>query len=337
MADARRAEVSSGRSERCNGRVDAEWIAKEFALGTVVAYEPIARGAMGQVHRLATAGGTFAVKEHFGAEPQDLHAEFSAAFAGRCRAQGVEAPEQVRSVAGQLVVTDDTGRCFQVSRWVPGTAVDAHDIESAVWLGDQLGRIHRLRQAPEWAAQLDPFYARCDTDWTHLVDDAGRAGAEFAEALQRVAPRFRELRDWANSAPIGELLISHNDVTLANVLRDGSCRFLVDWDNVGPQDPSRELGVLLFSWRDEPEQVGHIAAAYRAAGGPPFVGDQGLFASAITIWLNFTTVLVRQALSPRESQHHAFALARLALLLVELPSVDALGDIAEQAERRCRV
>ena len=43
----------------------ARWVADRFALGTVCSMEWVARGATGEVHRLVTDTGPYAVKRAF--------------------------------------------------------------------------------------------------------------------------------------------------------------------------------------------------------------------------------------------------------------------------------
>ena len=313
--------------------MDPAFVCATYALGRPVSVRRVARGAMGEVHLLTTTAGRFAVKEHF--EPTAArHAEFAAGFADRCRRSGVRCPEQLRTPAGDLLVLDDAGAGLQVSQWVEGCPAPADDLDAAVWLGAQVGRIHALREAPDWPAQLDAFYARCDTDWSGLARCATVEGAPFAADLARLADSFAALAEWSRHAPTGALLISHNDATLANVVQQRSVRWLLDWDNVGPQDPIRELGVLLFSWRARPEAMAAMAAAYRIAGGVEIPWKGEMFASAVTIWLNFTTVLVRRALDREAPQHHRFAHQRLRHLLVDLPHPRDLDGLARRAELR---
>ena len=70
----------------------ARWVADRFALGTVCSMEWVARGATGEVHRLVTDTGPYAVKRAFWREDPDGVVESEPArgqFVERCRAEGV--------------------------------------------------------------------------------------------------------------------------------------------------------------------------------------------------------------------------------------------------------
>ena len=70
----------------------ARWVADRFALGTVCSMEWVARGATGEVHRLVTDTGPYAVKRAFWREDPDgvveSRARAEVSFVERCRAEG---------------------------------------------------------------------------------------------------------------------------------------------------------------------------------------------------------------------------------------------------------
>nr|WP_279672241.1 phosphotransferase [Flexivirga meconopsidis] len=188
----------------------------------------------------------------------------------------------------------------------------------------QTGRIHALAQIPEWDARLDPFYATCSVDWPALADRASATDAVWATELHRRTQDFAELAAWSSAAPVGALIVSHNDLTVGNVLDTGSGRVLIDWDNVGPQDPARELGVQLFDRLEHIELTVNLLAGYRAAGGVEIDWKADLFASAVNIRLNLLAELVHWLLDPAAAAHHDFASTRVASLLHTTPDLTTL-------------
>ena len=70
--------------------------------------------------------------------------------------------------------------------------------------------------------------------------------------------------------PVTPRQICHLDLWADNVRGTpdgGIC--VIDWDNAGPGDPSRELALVLFEFgRGRPDRLETLYAAYLAAGGP---------------------------------------------------------------------
>lgn len=309
---------------------EKHWLAATFGLGHPVDLQRVARGAMGEVCRLTTTSGTYAAKRHFWDRSHLPHAEFSEAFAGRCRAVGVPVPAAIRDRSGALLARDENGSWWQLAQWLPGARPSADDVETALWLARQTARIHRIGQRPDWAARLDPFYARCDVDWPALCDRAEHAGASYSLATR--LPDFVELAAWANSVPVSDLLISHNDLVLSNVLVDGDRRWLIDWDNAGPQDPAREVGVQIFEALTSPGLVAALLGAYRSGGGIGFSWGADIFASAVQIRLNLLAEQLDRFLDPAQSAHHDFADQRVTELLGGTPSLAELRTRVEAVE-----
>ncbi|NNG39095.1 hypothetical protein HJ588_07380 [Flexivirga sp. ID2601S] len=303
---------------------DGRWLAGRYGLGDVTELIPAARGAMGEVYRLRCVIGDFAAKRYLRDESWLPHADFSERFAQRCRAVGVPAPAAVRDVEGQLLTRDPDGAWWQLAAWIDGVVPSPNDRAAALWLATQTGRIHGLGQAPDWDAELDPFYARCRVDWPALADRAIAADAEWATDLHRRTQDFAELAAWSSAAAVGALIVSHNDLTVGNVLDTGSGRVLIDWDNVGPQDPARELGVQLFDRLSDVELTSDVLAAYRAAGGVEIDWGAEVFASAVNIRLNLLAEMVGWLRDPAAAAHHDFASARVGSLLRTTPDLSAL-------------
>lgn len=102
---------------------DAASVARRYALGERPSLRgPVARGELGEVWRLETASGTFAVKQVF--EPvSESDARPAAAFQDAAVAAGVPAPAVVRSVAGD-VLTEIGGQVLRMYSWVDVAAQD---------------------------------------------------------------------------------------------------------------------------------------------------------------------------------------------------------------------
>ena len=95
----------------------AEQLATQFGCGPVTDLRgPVARGAQGEVWRLATASGTWALKVLY-EEPSDGEVQADAAYQDAVRIAGVPMPRVVRSVDGQVLVHVD-GYCVRAYEWI---------------------------------------------------------------------------------------------------------------------------------------------------------------------------------------------------------------------------
>lgn len=101
--------------------------------------------------------------------------------------------------------------------------------------------------------------------------------------------------------------------------------WLVDWDNVGPLAPVRELGALLMRHLDRPDNLRRIVDAYRAAGGPAQLDGPDGFATGIAIHLNFLHGQANAAMDTELADaHRQYADQQLAELIASLPTTQTL-------------
>ena len=84
---------------------------------------------------------------------------------------------------------------------------------------------------------------------------------------------------------------------------------VVDWDNLGPAEPGRELAQALFDWYcDGPDlDIGAMLRMYRsyiAEGGPGRITGPADFSMLLASRLNFLLVQLRVALDPAAERRH---------------------------------
>lgn len=202
-----------------------------------------ARGELGQVWRLETSTGTWAVKSPFDPEPEE-QALSSACFQEAAVAAGVPAPAVVRTRDGRVLLDLDGGQ-FRVYSWVDIQPLDVALDPEAV--GTLLASIHRLeRPAP---GPVHPWYTEpvgAET-WDRLVDELLRAGLPRGEYFAAFREELVALeRLLAEPARLQHL---HLDLWADNVRATragGLC--VLDWDNSGAGDPGQELAVVLFEF-----------------------------------------------------------------------------------------
>jgi aminoglycoside phosphotransferase (APT) family kinase protein len=259
--------------------VDATEIARRFALGQAVRLSdgPVARGKQGLVWRLDTADGSWAVKAPFrGAREDDVRA--ATAFQEAASAAGVPTPRVRRTTDGDVLALVAGGQ-VRVYQWVdllpPDTRLDPARVGAVV------AAIHRV--SPACTGPLDPWYhdAVGAGRWDRLAGQLVAAGAPFAGRLADLRDELVALESWIE--PPETLRTCHRDLWADNVLptADGDV-CVIDWEDSGPADPSRELACVLFEFgRSDAGRARALADAYRQAGGPAAVTRPGHFSMLI--------------------------------------------------------
>jgi len=222
-----------------------------------------------------------------------------------------------------------------VQRWADGTVPERKDLPTACWLAHQAATIHRLGMPCAPAAQVNPFYTIARTGWAELADTARGAGFAWGQSLSDRVGEFEGLAAFVNGVPVGEVMTCHRDLKSTNTLvaADGS-RVLLDWDTSGPQQPWRELGMLLLHHVGDDEALQVIAAAYRAGGGEPVPDGPELFATGLAVWLNFLYGQICGALDlATDNRFRASAVVSAGHLIEGIPRLDALRAAAHTTSR----
>jgi len=262
----------------------ATTIAAAFGLGDdpVLSDGPVARGEQGQIWRLETNAGSWAVKEGF-RPVAEAGVRFAAAFSDAARALGVPSPRAVAGRDGRLIA--DLGRTtVRVSEWVDLLEPDIRLDPATV--GRVLAGLHRARidghpdQPPQ---ELDPWFTEPvgRAGWDELVGGLRAAGAPFAEQLAAMREEFVALDAWVE-AP-GAVQTCHRDLWADNLrptAAGGAC--VIDWEDCGPADPSQELGCLLVEFGGaDPARIRRLFGSYLEHGGPGRVTRRGDFSMLI--------------------------------------------------------
>ncbi len=134
---------------------DATAVSQAFGLGPAVALAgPIARGQLGQVWRLTTSSGSWAVKEWF-APPDPESVCRDAEFSEAVRAAGVFAPAVIRTPNGSITA-EAAGVPVRVFEWIDLGRADRGVDPAAV--GELVARMHGA--APVSTDLIDPGIPR---------------------------------------------------------------------------------------------------------------------------------------------------------------------------------
>lgn len=301
-------------------------LAERFALGAPRAAPGyVTRGAMGEIWRLDTARGRWAVKWQFPWAPADPRPPDVAVQAAAARA-GIPLPRPVTTPAGDAVVRIGD-RHARVCAWVDTSppATRPAGPATAARAGRLLGILHAL--ALPGGGRIDPWYTTPPTAgaWDDLAGQAAVAGAPWAAGLDAARPLIAELAELAAAPPDGPAVVCHRDFTPDNVLPGPGGRLVVlDWEDSGPLPPGREFGAALLAWcggqpdggpRFDAVAAAALAGGYAAAAGHRPRVDLDSFATAAAVHVNFLHVMAAQAVRDPDPGHRRFAGRQLAGLL----------------------
>jgi Ser/Thr protein kinase RdoA (MazF antagonist) len=308
----------------------------------------VARGAEGQVSLLECDGHRYAVKQPFaaGAGFADLASgeavvRREAAYLAHFMQAGIPAPVPVADREGRFLVPVPKrlgGGLVRLSTWVDGTAPRAGSVPGphATELGALLGRLHAA--APATDDPIGPWYRTVPepSTWADLVQRG--SDQPWHEALAARRPDLDRLGDLVRSVPepVGPFVVGHRDLHPENVLvtRDGRL-VPVDWEDVGPVVPDRELAKALVQWHVDGAQVDAPAVrrtvvAYRAAGGTGAVVELDAFTMVLSSELNFLAEQAATSLDPDAGDaHRQHAVDEVRECLLWLPPPDTLRHVLD--------
>ena len=282
---------------------DAARIADLYGLGgDALLSGPVARGEVGQVWRLTTSLGAWAIKEPF-RRPSTAEANDDAAYQDEVFASGVSMPKVVRALSGEVLAELDSAT-IRVYQWVDLEPRNA--LLDPATVGRIVAAIHRIHYLG--TNPVDPWY----TDpvgaerWDELIGELVAANAEFAEKLAQQRDELvalEELLEWPSNVQT-----CHRDLFADNVLRTPSGAVcVIDWENSGLADPSQELGLVLFEFGGHTSQrTRALYDAYVDAGGPGRIDRPSNFSMVIAQIAHIGEISCTRWLAPSRlaDRHH---------------------------------
>lgn len=251
--------------------MDAQEVSDAYGLGRAASLSgPVARGELGEVRRLETERGTYAVKQALEAWAAE-GVEPSTAYHRACWAAGIPTPEPLPTTGGGFAGFVD-GEQVRVYAWVDLDDPDPMLDPGAV--GDLVARLHAVDH-PWPTADVDPWFdvPVGRREWKAVLKASRAAGAPYADRLAELLPALLEVE--AVLTPMRPVQTCHLDLWADNVRRSGSEPWVIDFDNAGPADPSREIAMVVFEFgRGDPERQRATYDAYLAGGGPGRIRDR---------------------------------------------------------------
>jgi Ser/Thr protein kinase RdoA (MazF antagonist) len=261
--------------------MDAQTVADAFGLGRAVSLsEPVARGEIGEVRRLETDHGAYAVKQAFEPlTPEEVaELEDTGSFHRACWDAGIPTPEPVRSVAGGFVAQLGLEHVLAYS-WVdlvdPDTSLDPAAV------GRLVASLHAVRRpvhgpVHEWFEA--PIGRR---EWKGVLKASRAAGAPYAGRLAELLPALLEVETILT--PMTAVQTCHLDLWSDNLRRTSTGDLcVIDFENAGAADPSRELAMVLVEFgRHDTGRLRLLYDAYHEAGGPGRITGRDSFAMTV--------------------------------------------------------
>ena len=240
-------------------------LADAFELGRATSLsDAVARGELGEIRRLETDHGTFAVKQAFASWPV-TEAETSTTYHRVCWEAGIPTPEPVSARTGCYTAKVD-GDLVRVYAWAELADPDPTLDPAAV--GTLVARLHQVRHT--WpTSEVHPWFEAPigQAEWKRVLKASRVADAPHADRLAELLPALLEIEK--TLTPMRPVQTCHLDLWADNLRSRDGRPFVIDFDNAGPGDPSREIAIVIFEFgRGDPVRQRTLYDAYLAAGGP---------------------------------------------------------------------
>jgi len=274
-----------------------------------------ARGEQGQIWRLETSRGSWAVKELlFPVEEQQAARDVE--FQLAAKSAGIPLPLPRRARDGQVVLPADRAACARAIRVYQWADLVPDQVVTAAEVGAVTARLHQLEQDAE-SGPVEAWFSEPlgEPAWVALLDDARDRGAPWAAALARWLPELITLDGAVGPPDPARTRTCHRDLNIENIRCSADSGVVVlDWENCGPAEPACELATIICDLAADlsPDAARDGYAAYLTAGGPARLSSLADFAMAAAAQGHLLQFYSRRALDAGESaENHARSAKRL--------------------------
>jgi Ser/Thr protein kinase RdoA (MazF antagonist) len=313
------------------------YLREALGWGEDVVVSPGRRGALGQIWRLDVGPARYALKEIFAEPPSEALIEAELAFARRAAGAGVRLPASHPDREGRHLLATPGGTWLRLYDWIDLRPVELTAQATPQQLGALLARLHWCAFATPFepgGGPPDPWYDRVPAE--HQFAEASASGAAWAARLADRLTMLPELYTAVSPADPAGMIVCHRDLHPENVLADpAGALVVVDWDNLGPAEPGRELARALFDWycdgsTTDLDAMGGMYEAYVREGGPGRISEPADFSMLLASRLNFLLVQAGIAIDPRaEPRHREWAEREIDEALRILPTPQQLTDVLD--------
>ncbi len=237
--------------------VEINNLMESLKLGAVI-NEPVqvTGGLLHKMYRVNTIKGAYAVKV--------LNAEIMkrpVAFQNTVNSEKIAAGFQsIIPVVSALEIDgrqihEWNGTHYMIFDWVEGASIFPPMItsENCYAIGDVLGKIHQEKLAVDGVAQEEDgatIFA-----WDKYSEQLPKYKTE--DWANRFQEALTDIKVWNQAAcEAGEILaktmvISHRDLDPKNVMWNGDCPLIIDWEAAGYVNPYQELLEVINYWADD--------------------------------------------------------------------------------------
>lgn len=301
---------------------DLDFVREAYGWPSDVVVSEGPRGALGRIWRVEAGPERYALKEIFFEPPSPALIEAELGFARKAAAAGVRMPGAHPSREGRQLVETPGGAWVRLYDWVElrAAAVEPEDV------GGLLARMHRCAPALGREVEGGPparWYDHVPAE--HEWAQAAESGAEWAPRLKERLATLPELCAAVTPVDPAASILCHRDLHPDNVQVDpGGALVVLDWDNLGPAEPGRELGRALFDWfGDDLDGMRRMYLAYVRDGGPGRIVSLADLTMMLACRLNFLLVQTRAVQDP---EHREFAEREIDEALDTLPTPRRLTE-----------
>jgi Ser/Thr protein kinase RdoA (MazF antagonist) len=272
-------------------------IARHFGLGRPTEAMVLHQHTSLRTWQLRTSEGSYLVKEIWESRPPywSRKARAMTDYEQLARRRGIPIPRGYAADGQMLSQIDDVG-AYKVYEWLDHGFLKV-DTRLGGWLGRTMANLHSLDyEDPDLTSASQWFGLFGRATWNTWLEAARRRRLDWHSHLRESLPCILDISDQVAAAwkSRSDMVVSHGDLEPSNVLDTNTGSYLVDWESVGWESASLELGRTLFAFGEHDLAFSRsLLDSYCEAGGRPPQIDESFGMRAVARKLGNLTELVR--------------------------------------------